>query len=93
VNALVNMSQMTVSEMSIQNTTPSHQQRQQHWLSERALAWSGPPVVTIRATRFLESCLQLAAPSAATQPFSAAPAIRVRTVSNNRSGWKHWSRF
>ena len=32
VNALVNMSQMTVSEMSIQNTTPSPQQRQ-HWLS------------------------------------------------------------
>ncbi len=34
VNALVNISQMTVSEMSIQNTTPSHQQRQ-HWLSVR----------------------------------------------------------
>jgi transposase-like protein len=32
VNALVNMSQMTVSQMSIQNTTPSPQQRQ-HWLS------------------------------------------------------------
>jgi uncharacterized protein YbjT (DUF2867 family) len=62
VNALVNMSQMTVSEMSIQNTTPSHQQRQ-HWLSEQAFAWSGLPVVTIRPTRFLESFLQLAAPS------------------------------
>jgi uncharacterized protein YbjT (DUF2867 family) len=47
VNALVNMSQMTVSQMSIQNTTPSPQQRQ-HWLSEQALAWSGLPVVTIR---------------------------------------------
>ena len=62
VNALVNMSQMTVSEMSIQNTTPSHHQRQ-HWLSEQALAWSGLPVVTIRPTMFLESFLQLAAPS------------------------------
>jgi len=62
VNALVNMSQMTVSEMSIQNTTPSHQQRQ-HWLSEQALAWSGLPVVTIRPTMFLESFLQLTAPS------------------------------
>ena len=61
VNALINMSQMTVSEMSIQNT-PSHQQRQ-HWLSEQALAWSGVPVVTIRPTMFLESFLQLAAPS------------------------------
>src|SRR5215472_7685337 len=54
VSALVNMSQMTVSQMSIQNTTPSHQQRQQ-WLSEQALAWSGLPVVTIRPTMFLES--------------------------------------
>src|SRR5256884_6342108 len=47
VDALVNMSQRTVSQMSIQNTTPSRQQRQ-HWLSEQALAWSGLPVVTIR---------------------------------------------
>jgi NAD(P)H dehydrogenase (quinone) len=62
VSALVNISQMTVSEMSIQNTTPSHQQRQ-HWLSEQAFAWSGLPVVTIRPTMFLESFLQLAAPS------------------------------
>ena len=62
VNALVNMSQMTVSEMSIQNTTPSHQQRQ-HWLSEQAFSWSGLPVITIRPTMFLESFVQLAAPS------------------------------
>src|SRR5580693_8373172 len=40
VDALVNMSQMTVSQMSLQNTTPSRHQRQ-HWLSEQALAWSG----------------------------------------------------
>jgi len=53
VEALVNMSQMTVSQMSIQNTTKSRQQRQ-HWLSEQALAWSGLPVVTIRPTVFLE---------------------------------------
>jgi len=63
VNALVNMSQMTVSEMSIQNTTPSPQQRQ-HWLSEQALAWSGLPVVTIRPTVFLEGFfLPLTGPS------------------------------
>src|SRR5512144_395036 len=53
VNALVNMSQMTVSQMGIRNTTPSPQQRQ-HWLGEQALAWSGLPVVTIRPTVFLE---------------------------------------
>src|SRR6267143_2183712 len=53
VEALVNMSQMTVSQMNIRNTTPSPQQRQ-HWLSEQTLAWSGLPVVTIRPTVFLE---------------------------------------
>jgi len=59
VDALVNISQMTVSQMSIQNTTPSRQQRQ-HWLGEQALAWSGLPVVTIRPTMFLESFFPLA---------------------------------
>src|SRR6188768_1867298 len=53
VDALVNMSQMTVSQMSIQNTTTSPQQRQ-HWLGEQALAWSGLPVVTVRPTVFLD---------------------------------------
>lgn len=62
VDAVVNMSQMTVSEMSIQNTTPSRQQRQ-HWLSEQALAWSGLPVVTIRPTIFLEAFIPLAGAS------------------------------
>src|SRR6516162_5430583 len=62
VDALVNMSQMTVSQMTIQNTTPSHQQRQ-HWLSEQALAWSGLLVVTIRPTIFLESLLTFAGPT------------------------------
>jgi uncharacterized protein YbjT (DUF2867 family) len=62
VDAVVNMSQMTVSEMSIQNTTPSRQQRQ-HWLSEQALAWSGLPVVTIRPTIFLETFIPLAGAS------------------------------
>ncbi|MEA3210694.1 MAG: hypothetical protein QOE70_3751 [Chthoniobacter sp.] len=63
VEALVNMSQMTVSQMSIQNTTPSPQQRQ-HWLSEQALAWSGLSVVTIRPTVFLEGFfLPLTGPS------------------------------
>src|SRR5207249_10916373 len=63
VDALINMSQMTVSQMSIQNTTPSPQQRQ-HWLSEQALAWSGLPVITIRPTVFLEGFfLPLTGPS------------------------------
>ena len=53
VDALVNMSQMTVSQMSIHNTTPSPQHRQ-HWLGEQVLGWSGLPVVTIRPTVFLD---------------------------------------
>src|SRR4051812_20960751 len=35
-DVLVNMSQMTGSLMSVQNTTPSPERRQ-HWLSEQAL--------------------------------------------------------
>jgi uncharacterized protein YbjT (DUF2867 family) len=62
VDALVNMSQMTVSQMSIRNTTPSRQQRQ-HWLGEQVLAWSGLPVVTVRPTMFPESFLPLAGPA------------------------------
>jgi NAD(P)H dehydrogenase (quinone) len=63
VDALINMSQMTVSQMSIQNTTSSPQQRQ-HFLSEQALAWSGLPVVTIRPTVFLDGFfLPLTGPS------------------------------
>jgi uncharacterized protein YbjT (DUF2867 family) len=90
VDALVNMSQMTVSQMSIQHTTSSPQQRQ-HWLSEQALAWSGLPVVTIRPTVFLEGFfLPLTGPSVRdrgrielpfgrgkTNPVSAADVARV----------------
>jgi uncharacterized protein YbjT (DUF2867 family) len=53
VEAFVNMSQMTVSQMSITETTPSPQHKQ-HWLAEEALNWSGLPVVHVRPTVFLE---------------------------------------
>ena len=62
VEAFVNMSQMTVSQMSITETTNSPQHKL-HWLAEQALSWSGLPVVTARPTVFLEGFfLQLAAP-------------------------------
>ncbi|MBO0793264.1 MAG: NAD(P)H-binding protein [Ktedonobacteraceae bacterium] len=54
VEAFVNMSQMTVSQMSITETTDSPQHKQ-HWLAEQALAWSGLSVVTVRPTVFLET--------------------------------------
>jgi NAD(P)H dehydrogenase (quinone) len=50
---LVNISQMTVSQMTLTNMTDSPQQ-QQHFLGEQALNWSGVPVVHIRSTVFLE---------------------------------------
>ena len=61
VEAFVNMSQMTVTEMSITKSTESPQHKL-HWLAEQALAWSGLPVVTVRPTVFLEGFfLRLAA--------------------------------
>ena len=60
VEAIVNMSQMTVSQMSITETTDSPQHKL-HWLAEQALAWSGLPVVTMRPTVFLEGFFQAAA--------------------------------
>jgi uncharacterized protein YbjT (DUF2867 family) len=53
VEAFVNMSQMTVTQMSVTETTGSPQHKL-HWLAEQALAWSGLPVVTVRPTVFLE---------------------------------------
>lgn len=61
IDAFVNMSQMTVTQMSITETTDSPQHKL-HWLAEQALAWSGLPVVTVRPTVFLEGFfLRLAA--------------------------------
>src|SRR6516164_145463 len=62
VEAFVNMSQMTVTQMSISETTDSPQHKL-HWLSEQALSWSGLPVIMMRPTVFLEGFfLQLAGP-------------------------------
>jgi uncharacterized protein YbjT (DUF2867 family) len=61
---LVNMSQMTVSQMSLASRTESAQQRLQ-WLSEQVLDWSNLPVTHIRPTVFLQSFALLAADSIA----------------------------
>jgi uncharacterized protein YbjT (DUF2867 family) len=69
----VNVSQMTVSQMSISETTDSPQHKL-HWLAEQALSWSGLPVVTVRPTVFLEgSFLTLAAPGVQTPDELALP--------------------
>jgi uncharacterized protein YbjT (DUF2867 family) len=73
VEAFVNMSQMTVTQMSITETTDSPQHKL-HWLSEQALAWSGLPVVTVRPTVFLEGFfLQLVAPAVRASDALALP--------------------
>jgi uncharacterized protein YbjT (DUF2867 family) len=61
VKAFINMSQMTVSQMSITKTTSSPQQKL-HWLAEQALNWSGLPVVHVRPTMMLEGSLLILTP-------------------------------
>ena len=56
LEVLVNMSQMTVSQMTATSTEESNQQRL-HWLAEHVINWSGVPTVTIRPTVLLENPL------------------------------------
>jgi NAD(P)H dehydrogenase (quinone) len=98
---LVNISQMTVSQMDLRNTTESPQQKQ-HWLAEQALNWSGLPVVHVRSTVFLEhlffsswaaasiaknGTIRLPFGSAKTSPVSAYDVARVvATILENPKG-------
>jgi len=61
VKAFINMSQMTLSQMSITETTPSPQHKL-HWLAEQALNWSGLPVVHLRPTVLLEGFFLILTP-------------------------------
>ncbi|MFB7498793.1 NAD(P)H-binding protein [Streptomyces sp. NPDC056161] len=56
LDCLVDMSQMTVSQMTATSTGESDQQRL-HWLAEQVFNWSGLPVVHIRPTAFLDNPL------------------------------------
>ena len=64
IEAIVNMSQMTVSQMTLTSSEESRQHRL-HWLAEQVMNWSGVPVVHIRPTAFLDNPIftWLAAPS------------------------------
>ena len=61
VKAFINMSQMTLSQMSITETTPSPQHKL-HWLAEQALNWSSLPVVHVRPTVLLEGFFLILTP-------------------------------
>jgi uncharacterized protein YbjT (DUF2867 family) len=56
LEVLVNMSQMTVSQMTATSTAESKHQRL-HWLAERVINWSGVPAVHVRPTVLLENPL------------------------------------
>ena len=56
LDVLVNMSQMTVSQMSATSTDESRQQ-QLHFLAEHVINWSGIPAVHVRPTVLLENPL------------------------------------
>jgi uncharacterized protein YbjT (DUF2867 family) len=94
LDAIVNMSQMTVSQMTSTSTDESPQQRQ-HYLAERIFDWSGLPVVHVRPTVFLENPLFTSAAArgiaendtlvlpfgdARTSPISAQDVARVVTT-------------
>ena len=56
IDAIVNMSQMTVSQMTLTSTEESDQHRL-HWLAEQVMDWSGLPVTHIRPTVFIDNPL------------------------------------
>jgi uncharacterized protein YbjT (DUF2867 family) len=56
VEVIVNMSQMTVSQMTLTSTSESNQHRL-HWLAEHIINWSGVPAVHVRPTVFMENPL------------------------------------
>jgi uncharacterized protein YbjT (DUF2867 family) len=56
LEVLVNLTQMTVSEMTLTSSEESHQQRL-FWLAEQIMNWSGLPVVHVRPTVLLDSPL------------------------------------
>lgn len=91
LDLLIDMSQMTVSQMSLSSTGESRQHRL-HWLAEQVLDWSGLPVVHVRPTVFLDnplftvlgarsvrehSVLALPFGSGRTSPIAAADVARV----------------
>src|SRR5262249_35566170 len=66
VKAFINMSQMTLAQMSITETTASPQHKL-HWLGEQALNWSGLPVIHVRPTVLLEGFFLILTPDSVRQ--------------------------
>src|SRR3981189_15149 len=64
--AFINMSQMTLSQMSITESTASPPHKR-HWLAEQALNWSGLPVIHVRPTVLLEGFFLILTPHSVRQ--------------------------
>ena len=56
LEVIVNMSQMTVSQMTLTSTWRV-QTSALHWLAEHVMNWSGLPVIHVRPTVFLDNPL------------------------------------
>ena len=75
----VNISQMTVAEMNVHETTTSPAQKQ-HWLAEQIFSWAGLPVVEVRPTVFLDGFFfRLSAHTVSTQNKLMLPFGRGKT--------------
>jgi len=74
LEVIVNMSQMTVSQMTLTSTEESRQHRL-HWLAEHVINWSGVPAIHVRPTVFIDNPLftMLAAPSVRDRGVLALP--------------------
>jgi uncharacterized protein YbjT (DUF2867 family) len=74
LEVLANMSQMTVSQMTLTSVGESHQHRL-HYLAEHVVNWSRVPVVHVRPTAFLDNPIftWMAAPALRTQNQLALP--------------------
>ncbi len=80
LQVFVNMSQMTVSQMTLTSVGESHQHRL-HYLAEHVVNWSAVPVVHVRPTAFLDNPIftWMAAPSLRTQNLLVLPFGTART--------------
>ena len=72
LDALVAISQLTVSQMDALSMSESHHQRL-HWLSEQVLNWSGLPVVHVRPRAPLPTAAPSGSPSGPAAPRRSRP--------------------
>ena len=88
VKAFINMSQMTLAQMRMTETTASPQHKR-HWLAEQALNWSGLPVVHVRPTVLLEGFFLMFTADSVRESHRRSDDRSAR-ARRRRSPWKTW---